>query len=37
MTEAAIELCDGRPSCVETHLSDYATYCPWGARIVAER
>jgi hypothetical protein len=37
MTEAAIELCDGRPSYVETHLSDYPTYCPWGARIVAER
>jgi hypothetical protein len=37
MTEAAIEICDGRPSYVETHLADYPTYCPWGARIVAER
>ena len=37
MTEAAIEVCDGRPSYVESHLHDYPTYCPWGARVVAER
>jgi len=37
MTEAAIEVCDGRPSYVEGHLGDYPTYCPWGARVVAER
>jgi hypothetical protein len=35
--EVAIELCDGRPSYVESHQSDYATYCPWGARVVARR
>lgn len=32
--EVAIELCDGRPSYVEAHQDDYATYCPWGARVV---
>jgi hypothetical protein len=37
LVEAAIEVCDGRPSYVETHQSDYPTYCPWGARILAER
>lgn len=37
MAEAAIEVCDGRPSYVEGHLADYPTYCPWGARIVSER
>jgi hypothetical protein len=37
MTEAAIEVCDGRPSYVESHLDDYPTYCPWGARVVGER
>jgi hypothetical protein len=37
LVEAAIEICDGRPSYVETHLSDYPSYCPWGARIVGER
>lgn len=37
MTEAAIELCDGRPSYVEAHLEDYPTYCPWGARVVGVR
>lgn len=35
--EVAIELCDGRPSYVERHQADYPTYCPWGARVVAER
>ncbi len=37
MVEAAIEVCDGTPSYVETHLSDFPTYCPWGARIVRQR
>lgn len=37
MTEAAIEVCDGRPSYVEANLADYPTYCPWGARIVGTR
>ena len=37
LVEAAIEVCDGMPSYVETHKSDFPTYCPWGARIVAER
>jgi hypothetical protein len=37
LTEAAIEVCDGTPSYVEAHLSDFPTYCPWGARIVRER
>jgi hypothetical protein len=37
LTEAAIEVCDGRPSYVEEHVLDYVPigYCPWGARIVA--
>jgi hypothetical protein len=35
--EAAIEVCDGRPSYVEAHQSDFATYCPWGAKVVAKR
>ena len=36
MTEVAIELCDGRPSYVETHVNDYvaAGYCPWSGKIV---
>ncbi len=37
LTEAAIEVCDGLPSYVESHLADFPTYCPWAARIVAER
>jgi hypothetical protein len=37
MTEVAIEVCDGEPSYVEEHLSDYPTYCPWGARVIRER
>ena len=35
--EAAIEICDGRPSYVEAHQSDFPTYCPWGARVLARR
>lgn len=37
MTEAAIEVCDGRPSYVEDHVADFPSYCPWGARVVAVR
>jgi hypothetical protein len=33
-TNVTIELCDGTPSYVENHQSDFATYCPWGARVV---
>lgn len=36
MVEVAIEVCDGRPSYVNSHIDDYLQvgYCPWGARIV---
>jgi hypothetical protein len=37
LAEAAIEVCDGTPSYVESHLADFPSYCPWAARIVAER
>jgi hypothetical protein len=37
LVELAIELCDGRPSYVETHQTEYGTYCPWGARVIARR
>jgi hypothetical protein len=37
MVEVAIEVCDGRPSYVERNQADFPTYCPWGARIIAER
>ena len=37
LVELAIEVCDGRPSYVEEHKSDYPTYCPWGARVVGRR
>jgi hypothetical protein len=37
LVESAIELCDGRPSYVEQHQSDYPTYCPWGARVISQR
>lgn len=35
--EAAIEVCDGRPSYVEAHQSEFERYCPWGARVVGRR
>ena len=35
--EVAIEVCDGRPSYVETHQPEFTTYCPWGARVVNRR
>jgi hypothetical protein len=37
MTEVATEVCDGRPSYVETHINDYVntgSYCPWAGKIV---
>lgn len=37
LTEVAVEVCDGTPSFVETHLSDFPTYCPWSAHILSER
>jgi len=37
VTEAATEVCDGTPSYVEQHLADFPTYCPWAARVTAER
>jgi glucose/arabinose dehydrogenase len=40
LTEAAIELCDGRPSYVEEHLEawldEVGSYCPWGGYLVRE-
>ena len=38
MAEAAIEVCDGRPSLVDALLDDYlrvGRFCPWGARLVS--
>jgi hypothetical protein len=39
--DVAMELCDGRPSFVQQELDYFMAkvkyYCPWGARIVAER
>ena len=38
MAEVAIEVCDARPSYVETHLEDFLRgYCPWSARVVGLR
>ncbi|HXH08141.1 MAG TPA: hypothetical protein VNI83_16310 [Vicinamibacterales bacterium] len=37
LVEAAIEVCDGRPSYVERHRDAFPVYCPWGAKIVARR
>jgi hypothetical protein len=37
MAESTIELCDGRPSLVDSLLDDYlhvGRFCPWGARLV---
>lgn len=35
--EIFIEVCDGRPSYVETHLAEWLgqRYCPWGAKVNA--
>lgn len=35
--DAAVEVCDGRPSYVDTHQGDYPTYCPWAARVISRR
>ena len=39
MAEATIELCDGLPSFVESHLEYWLQtvgyYCPWGAQLIA--
>jgi hypothetical protein len=37
LVELAIEVCDGRPSYVETHQPEYAVYCPWGAKVIERR
>ena len=37
MAEATVEVCDGRPSLVDSLLDDYLTvgrFCPWGAELV---
>ncbi|MEZ5318076.1 MAG: hypothetical protein R2752_11800 [Vicinamibacterales bacterium] len=38
LAETAIELCDGSPRYVESHVADYVDtvgrYCPWGAALV---
>ena len=40
LTEAAIELCDGRPSMVEADLNYWLnsvkSFCPWGSYVHAE-
>lgn len=39
MAEAAIELCDARPSYIEAHLDEWLEkvirFCPWSARLVS--
>lgn len=37
LVEAAIEVCDGRPSYVERNQADFPTYCPWGASVISRR
>ena len=37
LVEVAIEVCDGTPSYVEEHKSEFPTYCPWGARVIGRR
>ena len=37
VAESTIEVCDGRPSLVDSLLEDYLTvgrFCPWGAELV---
>jgi len=40
LTEMSMELCDGWPSYVETHLDDWlkkvGSFCPWDSRVVRE-
>jgi hypothetical protein len=39
--EFAIEVCDGTPNYVESHIADFVdvvrSYCPWSAKLVALR
>jgi len=41
VADVAIELCDGRPSDVQQNmaywLNTVRSYCPWSARVIAER
>lgn len=37
MVDVAIEVCDGRPSYVEAHESEFPRYCPWGAQITGRK
>jgi hypothetical protein len=36
LVEASVEVCDGAPGYVNSHLTDYLAvgYCPWGGKIV---
>ena len=36
MVEASVEVCDGKPSYVNTHLNDYLVtgYCPWSGKVI---
>jgi hypothetical protein len=34
--EASIEVCDGAPSYVEAHKTEFPRYCPWSARVTRE-
>jgi hypothetical protein len=36
MVEVSIELCDGKPSYVNSHLNDYLAsgYCPWSGKVI---
>ena len=36
MVEASVEVCDGTPSYVNTHLNDFLAvgYCPWAAKVI---
>jgi hypothetical protein len=33
--EMTIELCDGTPTYVENHQSEFRTYCPWVSKVIA--
>lgn len=41
MAEVTTEVCDGRPSYVNAHLTDFTgrvkRYCPWGAKLIGLR
>ncbi|HJU72953.1 MAG TPA: hypothetical protein VJ717_04340 [Gemmatimonadaceae bacterium] len=41
VVDAAIELCDGRPSYLEAHRDEWINsvrnYCPWGAKVISVR